>query len=102
MAMMVIGAALGDSDELEGSEPRPFGCTKARLEAVQLAPEGVGKKGGRGWHRQLDRISSGIYENAVKLQQRERQQLVRLAAKIQYRAHLADLRDEIKAHIQSM
>lgn len=32
---------------------------------------------GRGWDRRLDRISSGIYEHAVRLQRREYRHLVR-------------------------
>ena len=53
--------------------------------------------GTRGLDRSLDRISSGIYENAVRLNLREHQRLARWAAVLQFREKLADLREGIKA-----
>jgi hypothetical protein len=53
--------------------------------------------GTRGLNRSLDRISSGIYENAVRLHWREHQQVARWAAVLQFREKLADLREGFKA-----
>lgn len=50
-----------------------------------------------GLDRQLDRISKGIYENAVSLRQREHQQLVRLAAAFRFREKLNGLREGLEA-----
>lgn len=59
-------------------------------------------RNGRGWNRPFDRISSGIYENAVRLHWREHQQyrrehpqMVRLAMALQFREKLADLKEQI-------
>ena len=51
----------------------------------------------RGLNRSLDRISSGIYENAVRLNRQEHQRVARWAAMLQFREKLADLREGIKA-----
>ncbi len=56
----------------------------------------------RGWNRRLDQISSGIYENAVKLQRRERHQLARMAAALQFRMKVADLKQEVRASVLSL
>jgi len=53
--------------------------------------------GTRGLDRSLDRISSGIYESAVRLNRQEHQQVARWAAVLQFREKLADLREGIKA-----
>jgi hypothetical protein len=53
--------------------------------------------GTSGLDRRLDRISSGIYENAVRLNRQEHQQVARWAAVLQFREKLADLREGIKA-----
>ena len=54
--------------------------------------------GTRGLNRSLDRISSGIYENAVGLHRQEHRQLAaRWAAMIEFREKLADLREWINA-----
>jgi hypothetical protein len=45
----------------------------------------------------LDRISSGICENAVRLHRQEHQQLARWAAMIQLQEQIADLKEGIKA-----
>ncbi len=50
-----------------------------------------------GLDRQLDRISSGIYESAVRLREREHQQLVRLAAAFHFQERLTSLKDELRA-----
>ena len=54
-------------------------------------------RGGCGWDRRLDRISSGIYENAVRLHRREHEQLARQAAVLHLREKLADLKAGIRA-----
>jgi hypothetical protein len=53
--------------------------------------------GTRGLDRSLDRISSGIYENAVGLHRQEHRQLARWAAAVQIREKVAGLREGIKA-----
>src|ERR1039458_2245668 len=53
--------------------------------------------GTRGLDRSLDRISSDIYENAVRLNRQEHQRVARWAAVLQFREKLADLREGIKA-----
>ena len=53
--------------------------------------------GTRGLDRSLDRISGGMYENAVRLHLQEHRQLARWAAVLQFREKLADLREGIKA-----
>jgi hypothetical protein len=53
--------------------------------------------GTRGLDRSLDRISSGIYENAVRLNLREHRRLARWAAVLQFREKLAELREGFKA-----
>ena len=50
-----------------------------------------------GLDRKLDRISSGIYESAVRLNRQEHQQVARWAAVLQFREKLDDLREGIKA-----
>ena len=51
----------------------------------------------RGLDRSLDRISSGMYESAVRLHLQEHRQLARWAAVLQFREKLADLREGLKA-----
>ena len=53
--------------------------------------------GTRGLNGSLDRISSGIYENAVGLHRQEHRQLARWAAMIEFREKVADLRQWINA-----
>ncbi len=96
MALAIIGAPL------EGPEHRSFGWTKVRPREAQLGSETVGMRSRHGWSRQLDRISSGIYEHAVRLQRRERQQLACLAAALQFRTELAGLKEEIRANLLSL
>ena len=48
-------------------------------------------------NRSLDRISSGIYENAVTLHRQEHRQLARWAAMVEFREKVADLREDINA-----
>jgi hypothetical protein len=55
------------------------------------------KGGTRSLDRSLDRISSGMYQNAVRLHMQEHRQLARWAAVLQFREKLADLREGIKA-----
>jgi hypothetical protein len=50
-----------------------------------------------GLDRCLDRISSGIYENAVALRRTEHEQLVRLAAAFSFGERLTRLREELGA-----
>jgi hypothetical protein len=45
----------------------------------------------------LDRISGGIYRNAVALHRQEHRQLARWAAVLQFREKVAGLREEINA-----
>jgi len=54
-------------------------------------------RGGHSWDLPLDRISSGIYENAVRLHLKEHQQLARRVAILQLREKLADLKAGIQA-----
>ena len=54
------------------------------------------KGGTRSLDRSLDRISSGMYENAVRFNMQEHRQLARWAAVLQFREKLADLREGIK------
>ena len=63
----------------------------------------LGMRGGRGWDLPLDRISSGIYEKAVRFHRREHQeyrrkhqQLIRRAAALEFQEKLADLKEQIK------
>jgi hypothetical protein len=51
---------------------------------------------------QLDRISNGIYERAVRLQLGELQHLVRLSMARELRPEPADLNEQIKADILSL
>jgi len=51
----------------------------------------------RGLDRSLDRISSGMYESAVRLNLQEHQQLARWAEVLQFRERIADLREGLKA-----
>ena len=53
--------------------------------------------GTRGLDHSLDRISSGIHQNAVRLHRQEHQQVARWAAVLQFREKLAELREGIKA-----
>jgi hypothetical protein len=53
--------------------------------------------GTRGSNGSLDRISRGIYENAVGLHREEHQKLARWAAMLQFREKVAGLRAEIDA-----
>jgi hypothetical protein len=55
---------------------------------AQLAPKMFGIRGGHGWDRRLDRVSSGIYERAVRLHRKELRQMAR-------RIHLLDLREKL-------
>jgi len=52
--------------------------------------------------RQLDWIADRIYQRACALQEKEHQQLVRLAAAIQFRAELARLKEDMEAGIGSL
>lgn len=53
--------------------------------------------GTRGLDRSLDRISSGIYQNAVRLNRLEHVHVARWAAVLQFREKLAEIREGIKA-----
>jgi hypothetical protein len=69
---------------------------------AQLVTERSGMRGGCGWDRRLDRISIGIYENAVRLHRREHEQLARRVAVLHLQEKLADLKagiQAIKAHV---
>ena len=52
--------------------------------------------GTRGLDRSLDRISSGIYQNAVRLNRQEHEHVARWAGVLQFREKLAELREGIK------
>jgi len=86
---------------LDSLEERSSECAKLRPVEVQLAPERSGVRRGRGSDR-LDRISSGIYERAVRLQLGELQKLVCLSVAREFRPKLAGLKEQIKADILSL
>lgn len=65
-----------------------FRWAKFRPVEARLAPEVFGMRGGHGWDRRLDRVSSGIYEHAVRLHRKELQQMAR-------RIDLRDLREKL-------
>lgn len=53
-------------------------------------------KARRSWDRSLDRISSGIYEYAVRLHRGEHERLARRAASaLQFQERLAELKGQI-------
>ena len=54
-------------------------------------------RSGHGWDRGLDRLSSSIYENAVRLHRRELRQMAGRTALLDLREKLADLKARIKA-----
>jgi hypothetical protein len=54
-------------------------------------------RGRHGWDRRLDRLSSGIYENAVRLHRRELRQLAGRAAVLQFLQKFAALKAAHKA-----
>jgi hypothetical protein len=53
--------------------------------------------GNPGLDRALDRISSGIYQNAVRLNRQEQEHVARWATVLQFREKLAELREGIRA-----
>jgi hypothetical protein len=60
---------------------------------------------GCGWDRRLDRISNGIYENAVRQHRREHEQMARRVAVLRLQEKLADLKagiQAIKANVVSL
>ena len=57
-----------------------------------LAPEVFGMRGRYGWDRRLERLSSGIYENAVRLHRRELRELARRAVVLQFLQKFAVLK----------
>jgi hypothetical protein len=59
-------------------------------------------RGRHDWDRRLDRISSGIYENAVRLHLREHEQLARRAAVLEFREKLVDLKAGNTANVPSV
>jgi hypothetical protein len=94
---MRIGAAL-DRPELQ-----PFAASKCPPANPQPASgQFLMLRRKRPCERQLDRIADRIFERAVQFQQREHQQLVRLAVAIQFRAELTSLKEEIEAGIMSL
>jgi hypothetical protein len=50
-----------------------------------------------GLDRKLDRISSGIYQHAVRLNRQEYRHVARWAAVLQFQEKIADLRQGLKA-----
>jgi len=93
-------AIIGDA--FERSEYRFFGELTLRPAGPQLVPPMLIMRGARGWNRRLDRISSGICKNAVRLHRREHQALVRRTAAFHFRAKLAGLKEEITANVRSL
>jgi hypothetical protein len=53
--------------------------------------------GTRGLDQSLDRISKGIYQNAVRRNRQEHEHVARWAGVLQFREKLAELREGIKA-----
>jgi len=93
---MTMGAAL------DRPEPRPVAEAK-REPAAPLPPsEFLVPRPKLPIDSQVDRIADRIFERAAKLQQREHQQLVRLAAAIQFRLEIARLKEDIEAGILSL
>jgi len=85
---------------LETSEEQSTACTELRPVDAQPAPGSFGMRSRRDC--QLDRISNGIYERAVRLQLGELQHLVRLSMARELRPEPADLNEQIKADILSL
>ncbi len=85
---------------IETLQDPSFGPELVPAEA-QPAPEMYGTGTERGSDC-LDRIATGIYERAVRLHQRDYQQWVRPAAALQFRAKLADLKEQIEADVRSL
>ncbi len=86
-------------DAFERSQNGFFGAPTLRPAGPQLVPQISGTRCAWGWNRRLDRISSGICENAVRLHRREHRALIRLTAAFQFRARLAGLKKEIEANV---
>lgn len=87
---------------LDSSEERSSESPELRTAEPQPAPEVCVVRRGRRRDFQLDRISSGICERAVKVQLGELPRLVRLSMAREFRPKLADLKEQIKADILSL
>lgn len=87
---------------LDNSEERSSDCAKLRPPEPQTVPEVCTVRRGLRRDFQLDRISIGICERAVKVQLGELPRLVRLSMAREFRPKLADLKEQIKADILSL